>query len=104
MTVLSVPYSRSGGAPDGGQRLIGRVLHVRLALGRHDHHLVRHAAPERADHHDPFVFEHDAVTGLRLGLEGGAQQARPLVAPEPGLFLGDLAGHEGDAEQLPVRV
>ena len=42
------------------------------------------------------------MVGGLLGLEGGAQQARALEAAEPGLLLGDLAGHEGHAEQLAV--
>ena len=42
--------------------------------------------------------------GGQLGLDGGAQQA---VAGEPGegaFFVEHLAGHERQAEQLPVRM
>jgi hypothetical protein len=44
------------------------------------------------------------VVDVELGLEGGAEQAGPAEAAEAGLFLGDLAGDEGHAEQLAVGV
>ena len=39
-----------------------------------------------------------------FGLDGGAQEARTDEAGEAGLLLGQLAGDERHAEELPVRV
>ena len=44
------------------------------------------------------------MADLELGLGHGAEQARLAEAAEPALLLGDLAGHERDAEELAVRV
>ena len=73
-------------------------------LPGHDEHLVGHGAPERADHDDPVVGVDHPLGRVLLRLDGRAQEARADEAGEAGLLLGELAGDEGHAEQLPVRV
>ena len=69
-----------------------------------DEHLVGVAAPEGADDEDALVGVDDAVPGVLLGVDGGAQQAAAGEAGEAGLLLGELAGHERHPEQLAVGV
>ena len=71
---------------------------------RHHEHLVGRAAPVRAHHEHPLVVDDHPVLRLALRLGHRAEQARLAEAAEAGLLLGDLAGHERDAEELPVRV
>jgi hypothetical protein len=101
----AAPQPSEGGAqgPTRG-RDVGRsrVGEVDIVLAGQHQHLVGRSRPERTHHEHAIVGVHDPVVGGLLGLEGGAQQARSLEAPEPGFFLGDLPRHEGDAEQLAV--
>ena len=71
--------------------------------GQHEH-FVGDGAPEGADDHDPVVGVNHPLGRVLLRLDGGAQEARADEPREPRLLLGQLAGDEGHAEQLPVRV
>ena len=103
--------SRAGAARRGSRGRRPRRRAVRCSRGgtscgaRQHEHLVGRAAPERADDERPArrrarrrcpaCSSASAMVHSRHGL---------AEAAEPGLLLGDLAGHERDAEELAVRV
>ena len=95
-------------AADGlahGHQVLGRAaVEMRVVLPGHDQHFVGDGAPEGADHHDPVVGVDHPFGRVLLRLDGGAQEAGPDEPGEAGLLLGQLAGDEGHAEQLAVRV
>ena len=89
-------------AADGLERLVVGVLQMQLVAARHDQHLVRRAAPVRAQNDDVVIGGDDPLTGGHLGLERGAQQAVAGEAGEGALLVEHLTRHERQAEQLPV--
>ena len=53
---------------------------------------------------DVIVREHDPIAGRELGLDRGAEEAAAGEAGERPLFVEHLAGDEGQAQQLTVRM
>jgi hypothetical protein len=89
-------------SPDRHQVLGGAVVQLRAVRAGDDEHLVGDRTPERADDHHPVVGVDDPVPDALFGVDRGAQEAAAGEAGEAGLLLGELARHEGHAEQLAV--
>ena len=71
---------------------------------RHDEHLIRSPAPIRAEAHGEVGCADDPVVDAFLGGRRRADKAAAGETVEAGLFFGKLPRHEGNPEQLAVRV
>ena len=92
------------GNTDSAQRGVVAVGEVQVVAARDDQQLVRGAGPVGADAHHVVGGEEHALAIDQLGLDCGAQNAATFETGEGTLLFENLAGYEGQAQQLTVRV